>query len=103
MAALTDLYIKKEMLETILSTITKKGDKGVGITISISDEANKYDQNVSAFISQSKEQREAKANKFYIGNGKVIWTDGKVVKVEKKVTPEAVADAFDADSEILPF
>jgi hypothetical protein len=83
MATLTDLYITEKTLETLLSTIRAKKEKGVSLTISISDDVNNYGQNVSSYVSQSKEQREAKANKFYVGNGKVFWTDGKVVKPEK--------------------
>jgi len=83
MATLTDLYITEKTLETLLSTIRAKKEKGVSLTISISDEVNTYGQNVSSYVSQSKEQREAKANKFYVGNGKVFWTDGKVFKPEK--------------------
>jgi len=83
MATLTDLYITEKTLETLLNTIRAKKEKGVSLTISISDEVNTYGQNVSSYVSQTKEQREAKANKFYVGNGKVFWTDGKVVKPEK--------------------
>jgi arginine deiminase len=83
MATLTDLYITEKTLETLLNTIRAKKEKGVSLTISISDDVNTYGQNVSSYVSQTKEQREAKANKFYVGNGKVFWTDGKVVKPEK--------------------
>jgi len=104
MSALSDIYIKTEVLETLLKTVKAKGEKGLSITVSISDETNQWDQNVSAYVSQSKEQREAKANKFYVGNGKVFWTDGKIVKAEKKSepAPTAAAPAND-ESDELPF
>ena len=60
-------------------------------TIAINDEVNKFGQNVSMYKVQTKEQREAKEPKEYIGNGKVFWTDGKIVKAEKPseaTTPE---------------
>ena len=60
-------------------------------TIAINDETNKFGQNVSMYKEQTKEQRDAKAPKEYIGNGKVFWTDGKIVKAEKPseaTTPE---------------
>jgi len=85
MSALADIYIKTEMLETLLKTVRAKGEKGISITVSIQDETNQWGQNVSGYVSQTKEQREAKKDKFYVGNGKVFWTDGKVVKAEKKV------------------
>ena len=84
MSALADIYIKKEVLETLLTTIRKKGQKGVSLTLSINDNTNDYGQNVSGFVSQTKEQREANTAKYYVGNGKVIWTDGKIVVAEKK-------------------
>jgi hypothetical protein len=107
MSALTDLYIKKDVLKTLLDTLEKKGDNGISITISISDEPNQYNQNVSSFVSQTKEQREAKANKFYIGNGRVVWTDGKIVKVDYQPKPEqtgtAQADVSNTGEGDLPF
>jgi hypothetical protein len=84
MSVLSDIYIKTEVLETLLNTVKKKGEKGISITVSIQDEANQWGQNVSGYVSQTKEQREAKKDRFYVGNGKVFWTDGKVVKAEKK-------------------
>lgn len=53
-------------------------------TIAINDESNKFGQNVSMYEEQTKDQREAKAPKKYIGNGKVFWTDGKIVKASKE-------------------
>lgn len=84
MSSLSDLYIKRDVLKTLLDTVDKKGEKGLSITVSISDETNQYGQNTSAFVSQSKEHREAKINKYYVGNGKVFWTDGRIVTAEKK-------------------
>lgn len=84
MATLLDLYIKKDVLETLLKTVKAKNEKGVSLTVSVSDETNNYGQNTSAFVSQSKEQRENKVKKYYVGNGKVFWTDGKIVKAEQK-------------------
>ena len=84
MSSLSEIYLKKEVLETLLKTITAKGENGVSITISTSDETNNYGQNVTSFVSQTKEQREAKAGKYYVGNGKVFWTDGKITVAKKK-------------------
>jgi hypothetical protein len=51
--------------------------KFLNITITINDEVDKYGNNASIFESQSKEEREAKTPKNYLGNGKVIWTSEK--------------------------
>ena len=51
-------------------------------TMSINDTQDNYGNNASVFVTQTKEEREAKAKKVYVGNGKVTWTDGKIVKAE---------------------
>ena len=107
MASLNDLYFKLETLETLVSTLKKKGDKGISLTISISDTANDYGQNVSSYVSQSKDDRDAKKNKFYVGNGKTFWTDGKITAMEKKGNnskkKEALTGSNDFDEDKLPF
>ena len=62
-----------------------EGKKGryVNITASLNDET-KYGNNVSFFVSQSKDERESKEPKLYLGNGKVVWNDGKIVNAEKQ-------------------
>lgn len=83
MASLANIYLKKETIETLLKGCNTKDLKGIEITLSINDESNKYGQNVTGFVSQSKEEREAKKEKYYVGNGSVFWTDGKVNKGQK--------------------
>lgn len=105
MSLLADIYIKKETLEVLLKTIEKKGGKAISITVSVEDEAGNYDQNLSAYVSQSKEDREAKKNKFYVGNGKVFWNNGKVVN-GKDAPKKAIASGGKAkadDDDDLPF
>lgn len=94
MASLLDIYMKKETLQTLLKTVEAKGEKGVSITLSVNDETNDYGQNVSGFVSQSKEDREAKKKKFFVGNGKVFWSDGKITKAitTNKVPHSEVTD-----------
>lgn len=100
MASINNIYFKLETLRTIVSTLEKKGEKGVSIDISVNDEENQYNQNVSAWIAQTKEQREAKAPKFYVANGRCVWSDGKpplVVKFRENVGGFAVV----TDAEIV--
>lgn len=84
MASLSNIYIKVETLETLLNVVKKKGEKGISIDISISDETNQWGQNVSSWVSQTKEQREAKKDRFYVGNGKCFWNDSKISIAKKK-------------------
>ena len=39
--------------------------------------------------SQTVEEREAKKQRNYLGNGKVVWTDGNVCVAEKEVVDES--------------
>ena len=67
-------------------------DKGwANITVFVNDETNTYGQNVSASNEQSKEQREAKEAKTYVGNGRVVWTSDGVIAAADKVEREVVA------------
>lgn len=103
MSSLSSLYIKKETLETLLKVVNQKGEKGVDITISISEDSNKFGQNISSYVSQTKEQREAKKDKFYVGNGKVFWTDGKICVAVKKEETHDAKQITEEDNDDLPF
>jgi hypothetical protein len=63
--------------------------KYLTLTIAINDEINQYGQNVSAWESQTKEEREAKIERNYVGNGKVVFSEGlvNVVPTEEKKKP----------------
>lgn len=78
MSSLSEIYIKKETLKTMLDVLEKKQDKGISLTVSTGDRLNDYGQNLLCYVSQTKEQREAKKKKFYVGNGKCFWTDGVI-------------------------
>jgi len=97
MASLINLNIN---VENLPKEKFVKGKKGVyyNLTISVNDETNQFGQNVAAFDSQTKEEREAKKPKKYIGNGKVVWTDGKSTKAQQEAQPQ------DNDNNVdLPF
>ena len=71
----------------------KNGGKYVNVTLSVNDEEDKYGNNVSLWMSQSKEDREAKANRVFLGNGKKLWSDdakpqGKVSKKQEVVNDD---------------
>lgn len=56
----------------------KKHDNGAlyyEVNISINDTANQFGQDVSIYDSQTKEEKEAKKNRNYLGNGKVVWSN----------------------------
>ena len=64
------------------SSITKKnGSAYLNLTMSVNDDS-RYGNNTSVYVSQSKEERDAKTKREYLGNGRVIWTDGIIVPAE---------------------
>ncbi len=69
-------------------------------TISVQDET-RYGNNVAFMDSQTKEERDAKMPKNYLGNGKVVWTDGTVTLAERE--EEKVLVPVDEQSGDLPF
>ena len=56
----------------------KKG-KYLPITITLNDEPDQFGNQGPVVVEQSKEEREAKAAKTYLGNVKVVWTNGENV------------------------
>jgi hypothetical protein len=86
---------------TSISIDVKKIDKSklnkgqyLNVDITTRDETNQYGQNVSVSYPQTKEERAAKEPKTYLGNGRVVWTDGNISKAEvvKEKTTEEMVD-----------
>ena len=59
--------------------VGKKG-KYIPITITINDEVDQFGNQGPVCVDQSKEEREAKTTKTYLGNVKVVWTNGTNVE-----------------------
>lgn len=60
----------------------KDGKKWLNLSISINDETT-YGNNVGIALAQTKEEREAKQPKTYLGNGKVVWNNNIIVNASK--------------------
>lgn len=56
----------------------KKG-KYLPITITLNDEVGQFGNQGPIQVEQSKEERESKVAKVYLGNVKVVWTNGENV------------------------
>jgi hypothetical protein len=52
----------------------KKG-KYLPITITLNDELDQFGNNGPVVVQQTKEERDAKTEKTYLGNVKVVWTN----------------------------
>ena len=84
--------------------VGKKG-KYLPITITLNDELDQFGNQGPVVVEQTKEERDAKAPKTYLGNVKVDWTNGNNVEVAPRdnnnsAPAPAPAAAPEAD---LPF
>ena len=78
----------------------KDGAVYVNLTMSVNDET-RYGNNVGVYVSQTQEEREAKKQKTYLGNGKVVWNNGTIVNAEKEV--QEVVQEHPKEEADLPF
>ena len=82
--------------------IGKKG-KYLPITITLNDELDQFGNQGPVVVEQTKEERDAKAPKTYLGNVKVVWTNGTNVEPAPRDNQSAPATAPAAANEDLPF
>ena len=82
----------------------KKG-KYLPITITLNDEVDQFGNQGPVVVEQTKEERDAKVAKTYLGNVKVLWTNGQ--NVDRATIdcnqPTVPASAPAAAEEDLPF
>ena len=80
----------------------KKG-KYLPIAITLNDEVDQFGNQGPVIVEQTKEERDAKTAKTYLGNVKVVWTNGTNVEpAPRDNQPAAPAPAPVADDD-LPF
>ena len=80
--------------------VGKKG-KYLPITITINDEVDQFGNQGPVVVEQTKEERDAKAPKTYLGNVKVVWSNGNNVDpAPRDNSPAAPAPKVEED---LPF
>lgn len=82
-----------------------KGEKGnyLNVTISINDEEDTYGNVLTITESQTKEEREAKAKKNYLANGKLVWSSDGGSTAKQGGSKPASAPAPSVEEENLPF
>mgnify|MGYP003661136255 FL=1 len=81
--------------------VGKKG-KYLPITITINDEVDQFGNQGPVVVEQTKEEREAKAAKTYLGNVRVVWTNGDNVATAPRDNQPAAEPAV-VKPEDLPF
>ena len=82
--------------------VGKKG-KYLPITITLNDEVDQFGNQGPVVVEQTKDEREAKQAKTYLGNARVVWTNGQNVDTAPRDTNSAPAPAPAAAEEDLPF
>ena len=82
--------------------VGKKG-KYLPITITLNDEPDQFGNQGPVVVEQTKEEREAKTAKTYLGNVKVVWTNGENVATAPRDNQPAAAAPAPAKPEDLPF
>ena len=81
----------------------KKG-KYLPISISINDELDQFGNQGPVVVAQTKEERDAKVAKTYLGNVKVVWTNGdNVATAPRDNMPQQAAPQPAAVEDDLPF
>ena len=82
----------------------KKG-KYLPITITLNDDVDQFGNQGPVVVEQTKEERESKAAKTYLGNVKVVWTNGQNVDRAPMDSNQPTAPAAPAPvaKEDLPF
>ena len=81
----------------------KKG-KYYPITVVLNDEPGQYGDSGYIMTEQTKEERDAKTQKQYLGNVKVVWTNGQnVTTAEKQGTQQSIEIQTAPAEPDLPF
>jgi hypothetical protein len=87
--------------------ITGKKGKYLPVTIVINDEPDQFGNQGPITVAQTKEERESKVAKTYLGNINVLWTNGNNVEPNKKENnqqmPPQPAMAAQEVADDLPF
>ena len=104
MASIIKTSINLDQIDKSKIYIGKKG-KYLPITITLNDELDNFGNNGPIIIEQTKEEREAKAPKTYLGNVKVVWTNGTNVATPPREDAQGqqAPTSFAAQSDDLPF
>ena len=81
--------------------VGKKG-KYLPITITLNDDVDQFGNQGPVVVEQTKEERESKRAKTYLGNVKVVWTNGDNVATAPRDNQPQAAPA-PVKPEDLPF
>lgn len=93
MAHLLNISIDLTKVDKNKIVIGQKG-KYLNLTIDVKDEKDQYDNDVSAWQSQSKEERQSGATRNYLGNGRILWSGQSQSTTQQSNDANAAAEAL---------
>jgi hypothetical protein len=100
MSALINFSIRVDKLPKQNFVSGRDGAVYCNLTMSVNDET-RFGNNVAVYVSQTQEEREAKKQKTYLANGKVVWNNGTILNAEKEQEAKEVVQ--EAETSDLPF
>ena len=83
--------------------ITGKKGKYLPIAITLNNEPDQFGNQGPIIVEQTKDERDAKAAKTYLGNVKVVWTDGNNVEAGPRENVPAQKPKAQVEDNDLPF
>ncbi len=81
MSKLISLSIDVKKIDKSKLISHSNGAVYLNLTMDLKDESDQYGNDCSVWIQQSKEERDAKARRTFLGNGKVLWSGESKPKV----------------------
>lgn len=84
MGAIATVKIDLNKLDKARIYEGKNGAKWYEFSLMVNDKTSQYGDNIQATDTQSKEEREAKASKNFLGGGKVVWVGKEGISVAER-------------------
>lgn len=100
MAQIISISIDLNKLDKSRIVAGKNGSKYYNLSVIVNDEKDQYGNDVSVTTAQTQEERTAKANRTFVGNGRLIWSSSNTTPQASNNSQSAPNDNFDDD---LPF
>jgi hypothetical protein len=79
--------------------VTGKKGTYANLTISLNDEPDQYNNDVSVWEGQTEDERKSKVDRNFLGNGKVVWSSEGQTQQHKQSKKASKEEEHD----LLPF
>ena len=102
MAGILKGSINLSMIPKDKIIIGKKG-KYIPVVIAVNDEQDQFGNHGPITVDQTKEERDAKAQKTYLGNIQCVWTNGEPLPTREAVPAPVKQEDKNEVKDDLPF